>query len=89
MWESCLDFIIQLGDEAHRLCWTAKELFDVHSDHGMLRVEYCGALMISGHRAQGVEPLWVAFKQGRCCRDKLGQVWGVLVWEFAAKSGIK
>jgi hypothetical protein len=86
MRESCLDFITRFGDQAHRLGWTPEQLFGVHPNYRMLRVEYCGALMISGNQVKGVELHWVAFERGRCSRDKLGRVRGVPVWEFKAKA---
>ncbi len=40
---SALAFLDQFGAEAHRLGWTAPQLFGVHPEHGFLRVEYAGA----------------------------------------------
>ena len=34
--ENCLDFIARFGDEAHRLGWTAEQLFGVHPEHDTL-----------------------------------------------------
>jgi hypothetical protein len=36
-----------IGAEAHRLGWTAEELFGVHPKVGAVRVDCCGALMLS------------------------------------------
>ncbi|MGU3469177.1 hypothetical protein ACLBXO_30495 [Methylobacterium sp. C33D] len=44
---NALAFIDQHGAEAHRLGWTAPQLFGVHPEHGFLRVEYAGALMVN------------------------------------------
>ena len=85
--ESCLDFITRFGDEAHRLGWTAEQLFGVHPEHGTLRVEYCGALMVAGKRAVGVEADKVVFERTAAHRTTQGKVWGPPIWEFAAKSG--
>ena len=43
MRENALPFLDQHGAEAHRLGWTAEQLFGVHPEHGFLRVEYAGA----------------------------------------------
>jgi hypothetical protein len=84
---SAMAFIDQHGAEAHRLGWTAPQLFGVHPDHGTLRVDYCGALMVGGTPARGVEANRVLFEQTAAYRDRQGQEWGVPVWEFAARGG--
>ena len=61
------------------------ELFAVHPEHGTLRVEYCGVMMITGNRAQAVEPTRVVFERGSAYRTKPGQEWGIPVWEFAKR----
>lgn len=33
----------------------ATELFGVHPEHGLLRVDWCGVMMIGGRKAVGVE----------------------------------
>jgi hypothetical protein len=86
MRENALDFLDQLGAEAYRLGWTAPQLFGVHPEHGFLRVEYAGALMVNDSPAIAVEPNRIVFDRFSGYRTKPGQVWGVPVWEFAAKS---
>ena len=54
--EAAIDFCYRLGAEAHGMGWTAAELFAVHPEHGTLRVEVCGVLMVSGSKAVAVEP---------------------------------
>jgi hypothetical protein len=83
--EAAIDFCDRLGAEAHALGWTAPELFAVHPEHGTLRVDCCGVLMVTGDRAQTVEPSRLVFERGSAYRTKPGQVWGVPVWEFAAR----
>ena len=51
-----LAFLDQFGAEAHRLGWTSPQLFGVHPEHGFLRVEYAGALMVNDSSVVGVEP---------------------------------
>ena len=83
MREPALDFLDRFGVEAHRLGWTAPELFAVHPEHGTLRLDYCGALMVSGARAVGVDAEGVRFERGSARRNQPGQAFGVPVWEYA------
>ncbi|MDN3572961.1 hypothetical protein QWZ18_20315 [Methylobacterium longum] len=84
---NALAFCDQHGAEAYRLGWTAPQLFGVHPNHGTLRVDYCGALMVGGTPARGVEANRVLFEQTAAYRDRQGQEWGVPIWEFAARGG--
>ena len=77
--EGGLDFCDRLGAEAHRLSWTAAELFAVHPEHGTLRIDCCGALVISGTKPVAVEGNRIVFESGSAYRNKTGQVWGVPV----------
>ena len=63
-----------------------KQVFGVHPDHPTLRVDYCGALMVGGTPARGVEAHRVLFEQTAAYRDRQGQVWGIPIWEFAKKA---
>ncbi|MCJ2102490.1 hypothetical protein [Methylobacterium sp. E-046] len=83
---SALAFCDQHGAEAHRLGWTAPQLFSVHPNHGTLRVDYCGALMVGGTPARGVEANRVLFEQTAAYRNRQGQECGVPVWELAARA---
>ena len=83
--EAAIDFCERLGAEAHALGWTAAELFALHPEHGTLRVDYCGVMMVSGSKAVAVEPTRIVFDRGSGYRTKQGQVWGIPVWEFAAR----
>ena len=82
---NALAFIDQHGAEAHRLGWTAPQLFGVHPEHGFLRVEYAGALMVSGTPVVGVEADHIVFDRFSGYRTTPGQAWGPPVWEFAAR----
>ncbi|WP_246410655.1 hypothetical protein [Methylobacterium fujisawaense] len=82
---NALAFLDQHGAEAHRLGWTAALLFGVHPEHGFLRVEYAGALMVNDSKVVGVEPDRIVFDRFSGYRMKPGQNWGPPVWEFAAK----
>ena len=81
--ESALAFCDQFGEEAQRLGWTAAELFAVHPEHGTVRIEACGVLMISAEAARGVDANRVVFERTSGYRNGPGKVWGVPVWEFA------
>ena len=85
MREAAIDFCDRIGSEAHALDWTAQELFAVHPEHGTLRVEVYGVLIVSGSKALAVEPTRAVFDRGSGYRTKPGQVWGIPVWEFAKK----
>ncbi|WP_244471625.1 hypothetical protein [Methylobacterium sp. ARG-1] len=58
------------------LGWTDRELFGVHPEHGTLRVNYRGALMVVGKQATGVQADRVAFKRTTAYRDTPGKVRG-------------
>ncbi len=85
--ESALTFCDQFGGEAHRLGWTAPELFAVHPEHGTIRLETCGVLMISGEMARGVEADRVLFERTSGYRGGAGQIWGIPIWEFGRNGG--
>ena len=81
-----LAFLDQFGAEAHRHGWTAPQLFGVHPEHGFLRVEYAGALMVNDSKVVGVEQDRIVFDRFSGYRTKPGQTWGPPVWEFAARA---
>lgn len=82
---NAIGFCSQFGAEAHRLGWTAPELFAVHPEHGTLRVDYCGVLMVVSEPARGVEGQRILFERLTGYRNKQGQQWGIPVWEFAKR----
>jgi hypothetical protein len=86
MRENALAFIDQHGAEAHRLGWTAPELFGVHPTSGTLRVDSCGAPMLATVAAQAVHVDRVAFTQTSGYRPLKGQAPGLPIWEFAARA---
>jgi hypothetical protein len=87
MRENALAFLDQFGAEAYRLGWTAPQLFGVHPQHGTVRVDFCGALMIAAAPVLGVEANRVLFERTSAYRNGPGQQWGIPVWEFAGKGG--
>ena len=89
MLESALDFVDRFGAEADALGWTAPQLFGVHPQRGTLRTDWCGALMLSGRKATGIDARSVAFGNTCAYRDTLGAPVGMPIWEFAAKQGAR
>ncbi|MCJ2058784.1 hypothetical protein MKL09_19820 [Methylobacterium sp. J-048] len=87
MRESALDFCTRLGAEAHGLGWTAPQLFGVHPEHGTLRVEYCGALMVAGKEVHAIEADRVVFERTAAYRNTPGKVLGPPIWEFKTPAG--
>jgi hypothetical protein len=49
------------------------ELFAVHPEHGTLRVDYCGVLMVVSEPARGVEAQRISFERLTGYRNKQGQ----------------
>ena len=45
---ACLRFLSDHADRAAALGWSTTELFGVHPEVGAVRVDACGALMVSG-----------------------------------------
>lgn len=83
--EACNDFIERFGAEAVRMGWTAPELFGVHPDHGLLRVDWCGVMMIGGRKAVAIERDRIAFGNLTGYRNVPGAPVGIPIWEFAAR----
>lgn len=83
--EAAIDFCDRFGGQALALGWTAPQLFGVHLQHGTLRVDYCGALMIASDKAVGVEGARVLFERTSGYRNRQGQEWGPPIWELEAK----
>jgi hypothetical protein len=85
MVEAALKFVDGFGTEADALGWTAPQLFGVHPQHGKLRTDWCGMLMLSRQKATGVDARRVAFGNTGAYHDTFGAPVGVPIWEFAAK----
>ncbi|MGN8092789.1 hypothetical protein [Methylobacterium sp. 22177] len=70
---------------ALQLSWTAEQLFGARPEHGFLRIEYAGALMVNDSPLVGVEPDRIVFDRFSGYLTKPGQTWGPPVWEFATR----
>lgn len=84
--EVCVDFIERFGADAVRLGWKSTELFGVHPEHGLLRVDWCGVMMIGGRKAVGIEADRISFGNLTGYRNVPGAPTGIPVWEFAARA---
>ncbi|CAO4183400.1 hypothetical protein [Methylorubrum aminovorans] len=84
--EVCTDFIESFGADAVRLGWTAPQLFGVHPEHGTLRVDWCGVMMIGGRKAIGIEADRIPFGNLTGYRNVPGVPVGIPIWEFAARA---
>jgi hypothetical protein len=89
VWSNALDFIDRHGAEAHRLGWTAVELFGVHPALGVIRVDHAGALMLAvAGRGLAVEAGLIRHANGLALRRSFGSVASVLVWNFGRADAI-
>ncbi len=68
--------------EAAALGWTAADLFGVHPTAGVIRTDYCGALMINGRRVDAIGEAWISYGNQTYRRDNPGRPSGVPVWAF-------
>ena len=78
---SAIAFLDEFGDEAAALGWTKAELFGVRRTAGFIRVDHCGALMISGERVRAIETDKISFGMTTYYRNLPGRPVGVPVWE--------
>ncbi|MCJ2040387.1 hypothetical protein MKK55_15750 [Methylobacterium sp. J-059] len=79
MREAAIDFLDQFGEEAVALGWTATDLFDVHPTVGVIRVDYCGGLMINVHRVAAIGDTWIPYGIQTFRQDRPGRPVGIPV----------
>ncbi|MHC1999543.1 hypothetical protein ACYQR9_03750 [Methylobacterium sp. CM6241] len=76
-----LDFLDKHADEAGRLGWTTLQLFGVHSDLGVIRSDFCGAMVLSGDLVTEVHPDFIRFARTRYFRYVPGRPTGAVpIW---------
>ncbi|MCC0808435.1 hypothetical protein FPV16_19835 [Methylobacterium sp. W2] len=76
-----LDFLDKHADEAGRLGWTTLQLFGVHPDLGVIRSDFCGAMVLSGDLVSKVETDFIRFERTRYFRDVPGRPKGAVpIW---------
>ena len=86
---NALDFIERHGAEAHRLGWTAEELFGVHPALGVIRVDRTGALMLSSAgRVLAAGADVIRYVNGLAFRRSFGSGASVPVWNFGRADAI-
>ena len=61
--EAALDALERFGAELAEHGWTAPELFGVHPHAGIIRADFCGALVLSGEKVSAVSADRIAFKR--------------------------
>ena len=80
---AALEFLDLYAEEAVGFGWTTLQLLGVHPSLGVLRSDYCGALVLSGEKVSGVEPNRLLFQRTHYSRDVLGvPSGGVPLWAF-------
>ncbi|WP_336490909.1 hypothetical protein [Methylobacterium nigriterrae] len=80
--EAALDALDRFGAELSEHERTAPELFGVHPNVGIIRSDYCGALMLSGEKATAISADRIRFKLTAYYRHVPGCGVGVPIWAF-------
>ncbi|WP_243981124.1 hypothetical protein [Methylobacterium sp. E-045] len=76
-----LDFLNKHADEAGRLGWTTLRLFGVHPDLGVIRSDFCRAMVLSGDLVSEVQADFIRFERTRYFRDVPGRSKGAVpIW---------
>lgn len=76
-----IDFLDKYADEAGRLGWTTLQLFGVHPDLGVIRSDFCGAMVLSGDLVSKVEADFIRFERTRYFRNVPGKPKGAVpIW---------
>ncbi len=77
-----LRFLAEHADRAAELEWTTEDLFGVHPQVGAVRVDACGALMVSaGKPVVAVDRDWISFGVSRYYRPAVPTP-SVPVWDW-------
>lgn len=80
---AALEFLDHYAAEAAGYGWTTLQLFGVHPSLGVLRSDFCGALVLSGEKVSGVEANRILFQRTHYRRDVPGvPIGGVTLWAF-------
>lgn len=81
--KKCIDFLDRWADEAVSLGWTTLELFGVHPQAGIVRPDFCGAIVISDAKVSAVTTSRIAFLNTAFYRDTPGRPSGAVpLWLF-------
>lgn len=77
-----LAFLDTFGAQAEALGWTAPRLFGVHPEIGIVRVDYCGGLVLPiGGTVRAITATEISFGH-LTHRTKPGRPEGIPIWEF-------
>lgn len=83
-----LAFLDKHADEAGRLGWTTLQLFGAHPDLGVIRSDFCGAMVLSGDLVSEVHPDFIRFERTRFFRTIPGRPAGAVpIWATRKAKG--
>ena len=82
IYQASLVFIERHGKQAEALGWTAAELFGVHPEVGLNRVDCCGALIVARAPVASVTAEAITYANGLVYRRTPHAGPSVPVWEF-------
>ncbi|MCC0809347.1 hypothetical protein FPV16_24645 [Methylobacterium sp. W2] len=78
---ACFDFLDKHADEAGRLGWTTLQLFGVHLFLGVIRSDFCGAMVLNGDLVSAVDENSIRFERTRYYRNTIGKPAGAVpIW---------
>ena len=78
-----IDFLDRWADQAVALGWTTLDCWGVHPEAGAIRVDFCGALLISTELVTAVAEQRMRFKNTTFYRDTPGRPEGAVpLWLF-------
>lgn len=80
-YSSALAFLDTFGAQAEALGWQTSELWGVHPERGTIRVDHCGALLLTAGHVRAITADTIAFER-TTFRRKVGSYQGIPVWEF-------
>jgi hypothetical protein len=76
-----LNFLDKHADEAGRLGWTTLQLFGVHPDLGVIRSDFCRAMVLSGDLVSEAHADFIRFERTRYFRNVPGRPKGAVpIW---------
>ena len=81
--EKCIDFLDRWAEEAAALGWTTLDLFGVHPEAGVIRPDFCGAIVMSDAKVSAITDRRIAFLNTAFYRDTPGRPTGAVpLWLF-------
>ncbi len=81
--EVCINFLDRNAEEAAALGWTTLQLFGVHPQVGLIRVDFCGGVVIPGDKLSALTANRIEFGDTAYYRDTPGRPTGAVpIWLF-------